>query len=328
MINWGYVPSTLTTLPFPVTTHAQTGAAVAPSTAFETADFILYKNGSATQRTSQAGWSITSPFDSITGLHMLLIDLTDNTDAGFYSAGAFYTLVLSPDETVDGLAVVRVVGTFIIGPVAANATQLLGTAWLTPGTAGTPDVNAKLIGGTAQTGRDIGASVLLSNGTGAGQVKLASGYVAMTWADIAAPTTTVNLSGTTIKTATDVATILGTPAGASLSVDIAAVKTDTAAIKVVTDKFVFTVANQVDSNVITKTGFTLSATGSAAMTESVRADGATGTLNQLLYEILLNLTEFTNSGLSRTLNGLSGTPGTVVYTYDSATTPSAITRTA
>ena len=33
--------------------------------------------------------------------------------------------------------------------IPANVTQLLGTAWLTPGTAGTPDVNAKLAGGTA-----------------------------------------------------------------------------------------------------------------------------------------------------------------------------------
>lgn len=63
--------------------------------------------------------------------------------------------------------------------------------------------DALRLGGTLQTGRDIGASVLLSNGTGTGQVKLASGYLAMTWADIAAPTTTVNLSGTTIKAVTD-----------------------------------------------------------------------------------------------------------------------------
>ena len=35
---------------------------------------------------------------------------------------------------------------------AANVTQLLGTAWLTPGVAGTPDVNTKLIGGTASAG--------------------------------------------------------------------------------------------------------------------------------------------------------------------------------
>lgn len=49
---------------------------------------------------------------------------------------------------------------------------------------------------------------------------------------------------------------LGAPAGASVSADIAAVKTDTAAIKVTTDKFVFTVANMVDSNVIDWKGAT------------------------------------------------------------------------
>ena len=53
--------------------------------------------------------------------------------------------------------------------------------------------------GTALTGRDIGASVLLSNGTGTGQLKLASGYVAMTWADVASPTTALALTGTTIS---------------------------------------------------------------------------------------------------------------------------------
>lgn len=43
--------------------------------------------------------------------------------------------------------------------------------------AGRPEVNATHLGGTSQTGRDIGASVLLSNGTGAGQVSLSSGTV-------------------------------------------------------------------------------------------------------------------------------------------------------
>lgn len=72
------------------------------------------------------------------------------------------------------------------------------------------DSNGRLdvikVAGTTQTARDIGASVLLSSGTGTGQLKLASGYVAMTWADIAAPTTVVGLTGTTVKTATDVET--------------------------------------------------------------------------------------------------------------------------
>lgn len=43
---------------------------------------------------------------------------------------------------------------------------------------------------------------------------------------------------------------LGAPAGASVSADIAAVKVDTAAIKVQSDKLTFSVANQVDVNVL------------------------------------------------------------------------------
>lgn len=53
--------------------------------------------------------------------------------------------------------------------------------------------------GTALTARDIGASVLLSSGTGTGQVKLSGGYVAPNWGDVGNPTTAVNLSGTSTK---------------------------------------------------------------------------------------------------------------------------------
>lgn len=69
------------------------------------------------------------------------------------------------------------------------------------------------LAGTVLTGRDIGASVLLSSGTGTGQLKLASGYVSMTWADIAAPTTSVALTGTTISSTqkVDVETIKTNP---------------------------------------------------------------------------------------------------------------------
>jgi len=50
------------------------------------------------------------------------------------------------------------------------------------GTAGTfasgrPEVNTTHVGGTSQTGRDLGASVLLSSGTGAGQLDFTSGVV-------------------------------------------------------------------------------------------------------------------------------------------------------
>jgi hypothetical protein len=57
----------------------------------------------------------------------------------------------------------------------ANVVAYGGTAGTF--TSGRPNVNASHLGGTSQTGRDIGASVLLSSGTGTGQVTLTSGRV-------------------------------------------------------------------------------------------------------------------------------------------------------
>lgn len=58
------------------------------------------------------------------------------------------------------------------------------------------------------------------------------GEAGIDWANIGSPTTTVNLSGTTTKEVTDVQTKLGTPAGASVSADVAAVKAQTSALEV------------------------------------------------------------------------------------------------
>lgn len=97
------------------TTSAAAGGVVAPSSAFEVADVVVYKNHSATQRSSAAGMTMTSPFDSIVGLHQLSIDTGDNTDAGFWAAGNDYSVVLIPDtETVDSQTIVAVLFTFSI----------------------------------------------------------------------------------------------------------------------------------------------------------------------------------------------------------------------
>lgn len=105
------------------TSSDASGGAIAPSDAFEAADIRIYKDGSATQRSSTAGWTMTSPFDSVTGLHLIEIDLSDNTDAGFYEAGSDYVVVLSPDtETVDGQTVVSVLGQFRIEAPSAAIT--------------------------------------------------------------------------------------------------------------------------------------------------------------------------------------------------------------
>ena len=148
MDHYGQVDASSTVYIY-FTTHAQTGAAVAPSTAFEAADVRVYKNGSATQRASEVGYTMTSPFDTVTGLHLIAIDLSDNTDAGFYAAGSRYTVILVPDETVDSLAVVRVLADFTIGPAAADVEQWLGQAVATPTVNGVPEVDVTHWIGTA-----------------------------------------------------------------------------------------------------------------------------------------------------------------------------------
>ena len=101
------------TVRFMFTTHAQTGAPVAPNSAFEAADLVIYKDGSATQKTTTNGITMTSPFDSTTGLHLVAIDTSNDTgDSGFWAAGSDYFIVLVPDETVDSLAVTKVVAHF------------------------------------------------------------------------------------------------------------------------------------------------------------------------------------------------------------------------
>lgn len=115
------------------TTHdADTGAPIAPSSAFEDADVKIYKNGSASEKLTVNGLTMTSPFDTITGLHLLAIDTSNDTgDAGFWVAGGEYSVILSPDETVDGSAVVKVIASFSIerasGAIAVLKAKLLGT---------------------------------------------------------------------------------------------------------------------------------------------------------------------------------------------------------
>lgn len=64
----------------------------------------------------------------------------------------------------------------VTGVPKVDVVDWLGAA-VSASTAGFPDVNARLHGNTLQTGRDIGASVLLSPGTGTGQVSVSAGLV-------------------------------------------------------------------------------------------------------------------------------------------------------
>lgn len=61
---------------------------------------------------------------------------------------------------------------------------------------GRPEVNATHLAGTSQTARDIGASVLLSSGTGTGQVSLNSGAITLHTSQPAVTFTSITCTGT------------------------------------------------------------------------------------------------------------------------------------
>lgn len=136
----------------------------------------VYKDNSVTQSTT--GVTLTADFDSVTGFNHFAIDTS--ADGTFYAAGSFFDVVITTG-TVDSVSVVgSVVGSFTIRKDSALKPATAGRT-LVVDASGLGDANAVKLGpsgsGTAQTARDIGASVLLSSGSGTGQVLLSSGKV-------------------------------------------------------------------------------------------------------------------------------------------------------
>jgi hypothetical protein len=87
-----------------LTTHVlATGALIAPSSAFAAVDFRVYKDGSASEKATTNGITVTSPFDSITGKHLIEIDTNNATgDSGFWAAGSEYRVEINSAKTIDG----------------------------------------------------------------------------------------------------------------------------------------------------------------------------------------------------------------------------------
>lgn len=80
-------------------------------------DIKIFKNGSVTERASTSGFTLLDAdgidFDGITGINGFKIDLSDNTDAGFYAAGNEYVVIVA-SITADGQTVNFVAGSFSI----------------------------------------------------------------------------------------------------------------------------------------------------------------------------------------------------------------------
>lgn len=158
MINFGAVPAN-SVLPIPFDSFAGSTGASITLTGLAVTDVEIYKGTSMTQRASDAGVVLMDTdgidLDTITGIHGFSIDLSDNTDAGFYSVGSFFWVVVS-SVTVDGQTVNFIAATFrivaaeaIAGKPKTDVDAWLGTAAATPTVAGVPEVDATHVNGSA-----------------------------------------------------------------------------------------------------------------------------------------------------------------------------------
>jgi hypothetical protein len=154
------------------------------------------------------------------------------------------------------------------------------------------------VAGTTQTARDIGASVLLSSGTGTGQLSLSSGLVSLSG------TQTFNVTGSiTGNLSGSVGSVTGNVGGSVASV----------------------------TTVGDKTGYALTsaydfAKGTVAMTESYAVDGAAMTPVQALHQLWSFAGEKNVASTTVTTKKLDGTTTSMTFTLDSATAPTTITR--
>jgi len=185
-------------------------------------------------------------FDGITGIHGFSVDLADNTTAGFYAAGSQYWIVVSSvtvdAATINFIAATFRIGypaailnttiatlssqtsfTLTAGPAeddalngmeivihdVASAVQI-GRAVILDYTGSTKTVT--LAAGTTFTAAAsdnvaiIGPSPLQPTTSGNKLDVSSGGEAGLDWANVGTPGSTVNLSATTVKTATDVET--------------------------------------------------------------------------------------------------------------------------
>lgn len=135
------------TIPWDVVS-LQSGS-VTPTTA---GSIRIYKGSSTTERSSASGITDTRTFDSVTGQNLVVIDLSDNTDAGFYAAGNDYHVMLV-GAVVEGLTINKWLASFSIENrnIKANVTQWNSSAVATPNTAGVPKVDVTQFNGSNAT---------------------------------------------------------------------------------------------------------------------------------------------------------------------------------
>lgn len=281
------------TVTFLFTTHNAAGAPVAPSAAFVAADFVIYKDASAVQRTSAAGVTITSPFDTVVGLHLVSIDLSDNTDAGFYSVGSNIKVVLNPSTTtVDGQSVLAEIANFdLVSHKTKQQDYFNSLVKATCVVTNTSATQAELPTGTY--GDLQGAKLWVIAGTGVGQSTTIESFN---------DTTDIAVFNETLSTALD-----GT--------SVVLIEKD--------GRSIIDSANPLAASLSTSER---QAIMTAVMTEAYPADGVSAiTPAQAMYAVLQLLSEFARTGTTVSVKKRDGTEAFTLL-LDSATEPTTVNQ--
>ena len=168
----------------------------------DSTDHITGKTGlTPTVTLSKNGGAFASPAGAVSeignGLYKVAANATDSSVLGSLvlhatAAGAdpcdieFEVVAFDPQDSVR-------IGLTALPNVVAGGLNGLPLSVDTSGR-----VEVLKINGFTQTGRDLGNSVLLSSGTGTGQVKLSLGYLGIDWGDIANKATVNAFTNTSI----------------------------------------------------------------------------------------------------------------------------------
>ncbi len=199
MINFGEVPAS-SVLPIYFDSFAAATGAPITITGLAVTDIEVVKGTSVTVRASDAGYALldTDGIDigSRTGIHGFTIDLGDNTDAGFYAVGSFFT-VLVDAVTIDSQTVRFIAATFRIKEAET--------------TAGRHEARVASIANAAITAAAIATDAIDDDA-------LAADAVTAIQSGLATPT---NITAGTITTVTNVTTVNGLAAGVITAAAIA-----------------------------------------------------------------------------------------------------------
>lgn len=325
MICFGEVPAG-SVLPIAFTTYGKTNGESITLTGLAVTDIEVYKGTSMTQRASDNGYALIDTdgidIDSVTGFHGFSIDLGDNTDAGFYAAGSFYTALVSA-VTIDSQTVSFIAATFRIKEAETVAGRHeVRVASIANGVIAAATFAANALDAVWST-----ATRILTAGT---NIALAKGIGVTGFNDLSAAQ--VNAEADTALADVGLTTTVTGRIDAAISSRLATAGYTAPLDAAATRAAVGLGSANLDTQLADKTGYALTASydfakGTAAMTEAYAANGAAPTPVQALYAIHQTLMDFAISGTTISVKKLDHSTQAFAVTINSATTPTSANRT-